>query len=415
MKNLLLIVVVALTLVSCAKENEPELSNDKWNGYSRYLKAGEQVHTLWAGKHLNIGTVTYGIDDSANFYVAYDCSSSGWKISETHMYAGDKANLPLNKPGAPKIGRFPYSGNHNPNVDKFIYSIPLSSLPPCDEPGFVVASHCLAYGPSGQKETAWAEGEYTFSDKGWGWYDVFFYNQEENPFTVLYCICMAHDSLRLYHLDITKNSIELTYVEYVGNSAGSYDAAAYDTENGLFYFVKTESRELWINFLEEEENSFFSGVLQGSALSATFHNENFYYVDSVDNTIRGVNFTDNWNIFQDIILDTIATSISVNDIAMNPEGSKLFISGELTSGEGKLLYWEPSTGNLYDSSTEVSKEAQIAFGSDGLLYAVSNLFSEGGIYEIQVIDIESDTLTVIDEEIIYIEDPFSDLAKGPMY
>ena len=104
MKKIFALCVVTILLSSCMKTEPVDQPADKWNGYSKYLKMGEQVHTLWAGKYINVGTATYGIDDNANFYVTYDCSSSGWTMSETHMFAGDKQFMPLNKPGSPKIG-----------------------------------------------------------------------------------------------------------------------------------------------------------------------------------------------------------------------------------------------------------------------------------------------------------------------
>ena len=169
MKNLTLLLVALLFIAGCAKvqetENEPV---NKWNGYA-LLKSGEIVHTLWAGQHIDVGTVTYGIDDNANFYVTYDCTPSGWLISETHMFAGDKKDMPVNKPGMPKIGKFPNKGTH-PNVSVVTYTVPLSELPPYEEPGFVVATHAVVNNPDGGNETAWGEGDFVFSDKGWGWF-----------------------------------------------------------------------------------------------------------------------------------------------------------------------------------------------------------------------------------------------------
>jgi hypothetical protein len=103
MKNAMISFVTLLLITSCAKQSTPDEPVDIWNGYSKYLKMGEVVHTLWAGKNINVGTVTYGIDDNANFYVTYDCGASGWLISETHMFAGDKKDMPLNKPGHQKL------------------------------------------------------------------------------------------------------------------------------------------------------------------------------------------------------------------------------------------------------------------------------------------------------------------------
>ena len=74
MKKIYLFLIAIVVLASCTKQaTDDQQIADKWNGYQKYLKTGEMVHTLWAGKNINVGTVTYGIDDNANFYVTYDC------------------------------------------------------------------------------------------------------------------------------------------------------------------------------------------------------------------------------------------------------------------------------------------------------------------------------------------------------
>jgi len=132
MKNNFAFLLFILMMCSCIKQDKSVEPSSNWNGYFKYLKRGEVIHTLWAGRNIDVGTVTYGIDDNANFYVTYDCSSSGWLISESHMFAGDKKDMPLNKPGNPKVGRFPYSANHSPWVSTYTYSVALTDLPPAE-------------------------------------------------------------------------------------------------------------------------------------------------------------------------------------------------------------------------------------------------------------------------------------------
>ena len=414
MKNLWISVMLILALQACVKPGYKEGIEDKWNGYAHYLKYGERVHNLMAGQHTLVGTVTYGLDSNANFYAIYDCAATGCMISETHFYAGDKAGMPVNKPGAPKVGNFPYSNDHSPRVSAFTYWVPLSTLPPCTSPGFVVAAHAVVHLPSGQTETAWAEGSFTFSDKGWGWYDVFYYNQVSNPFTILYCFALAHDSLKLYHLDITNQTAELTYSEYTGNSPGTYDAGAYDPETGILYFVNTVTAELWVNNLKEDSPSFSVGTLSGTPVGATFRSGKYYYADAQANTIHMVEFHNNFMVNRDSILDTVPGAYLVNDLAVSPDGGKMYISAESPDGTNKLIFRDMDSGTYYSSTCLFNNNAQIAFGSDGLLYAISPLSSEGNVSEIKVIDTETDTLTIIEEDIIYIEDPFSDISRGPI-
>jgi hypothetical protein len=387
---------------------------DKWNGYSKFLKMGEQVHTLWAGKTINVGTATYGIDDSANFYVTYDCSLSGWTMSETHMYAGDKKFMPLNKPGTPKIGQFPNSGCHNPRISTITYTVPLSTLPPCEEPGFVVASHCVVQSPSGQNETAWAEGDFKFTDKGWGWYDVYYFNQPEHEYTILYGTSYSEDSLKLYHIDATNGEADLILSEYVGNSAGTYDGAAYDVATSNFYFVNVNTDQLWVNLLDDQYPSYVVGTLAGEAASATFLNNTFYYVDSNASTIKAVTISDGMTITSESTLDTIPGSVTVNDIAIKPDGTSIYILGEVNGGGKELISWDVPTESFYSMSITVTSGAQIAFGSDGYLYAIATIV-EGGTHSlIYTIDLNSGTLIPIDDDVIIIEDPFSDISIGPV-
>jgi hypothetical protein len=417
MKKFTVFALLCLVVISCAKQNLTEEQADKWNGYERYLKMGEQMHTLWAGKNLNVGTATYGIDENANFYVTYDCSATEWSIQETHLFAGDKKNLPLNRCAQPRVNRFPYGKFHYPRVETYTYRIPLTLLPPAEEPGFAVAAQCVVYRNAkcdGHEKAAWAEGDFKFTDKGKGWYDVFFFNQVENQYTILYGINCSNDSLKLYHIDITHGTVELTYAEYVGNTAGTYDGAAYDLESGVLYFVKVNENELWVNPLEDEDSSFLAGNLQGQVLSATYHDGLFYYVDAVTNAIHSVAFDESYGIVTDLILDTVPGSVTVNDIAMSPEGDALFIMGSINGSGQELISWDVDGRIFCSTAVTVSENAQIAFGSDGILYGMASPDEPSDSTIIWVIDTYSDSLTVIADEIIYLEDPFADLSGGPI-
>ena len=417
MKKEMFYLAAAIGIASCTKQpctEEPVA--DTWNGYGKFLKAGEQLHTLWAGQNIDVGTVTYGIDENANFYATYDCSSSGWLISETHMFAGDKADMPLNKPGAPKIGLFPYSGMHDPWVSTFTYRVPLSQLPPCESPGFVVSSHGIVHSPAGQTETAWAEGDFTFSDKGWGWYDDYYFNTPPNQSTILYGTAMSYDTLLVYHLDVTLGAADLIFREYVGNSSGSYDGTAFDLETGMFFFTNYSTGELWANYLQGEDPSFCTGMLGGIAASGTFYDGSYYYVDEEQNTINRVTFTGNWTIASEFILDTIPNPVEVNDIAMSQAGDFLYITGRHNGNGTGLLSWEVATHNFYTMSLAVEEGAQLAFGSDNVLYAVAPPGENPGCSDAYILDISGCVLTEIRSEgIIFIEDPLIDLATGPIF
>lgn len=415
MKKTVLFFTLALLMLACNKQNQLVDDGNKWNGYEKYLKMGEQVHTLWAGKNINVGTATYGIDNNANFYVTYDCSASGWTMSETHMFAGDKAIMPLNKPGSPKIGLFPNSACHNPRVSTITYTVPLSTLPPCEEPGFVVASHCVVHSPNGKCETAWAEGDFKFTDKGWGWYDVYYFNQPVNEYTILYGTNYTNDSLHLYHIDATNGGATPILSEYVGNTGGSYDGAAYDTESTSFFFVKeAEPDQLWVNVLTDEAPSFYSGDLEGESASATYHDGTYIYVDAATNTIKEVTLNEDLTKSGESVVNEIPGSVTVNDIAMSPDGETLYILGEVNGGGKELISYDMGTETFYSMDISVTTGAQIAFGSDGVLYVVATIVEGGSHSLIYNLDPSSGTLTLIEDDVIIIDDPFSDLSTGPI-
>jgi hypothetical protein len=331
------------------------------------------------------------------------------------MFAGDKKDMPLNRPGQPKIGLFPNSAYHDPVVNNFTVRLPLSSLPPAEEPGFVVAAHCVAHSPSGRTETAWAEGDFTFTDKSWGWYDSFFYNQVENQFTILYGTSYTTDSLKIYHLNMTTSAVTLVLEEYVGNISGIYDGTAYDVDSGLLFFVNYNTGQLYINRMNDTLPSFCSGTLNGLASGGTFHDGAFYYVDSGNNSINKITFTDEWQIAGESIVDFIPSYINVNDIAMSPAGDYLYISGEVSGGGTELIKWSVADDIYYSVSYGLEEGTQIAFGNDGNLYALSPSGDGAGILSSYIIEVETGILTELDEgEIIMLDEPFSDISSGPL-
>lgn len=407
--------MVLMLLAACTSDKTTEEPTDKWNGYFERLKEGEVIHTLWAGKNIDVGTVTYGIDNNANFYVTYDCSASGWMISETHMFAGDKADLPRNKPGKPKIGHFPNSTDHEPWVSTFNYYVPLSSLPAAEEPGFVVASHAVVHSPAGGNETAWAEGSHEFHDKGWGWYDDYYFNQDDNPGIILYALEFDIDSLSLWMINMSTESAESSciHTEYIEGASGHYDGCAYDPETSTFLFTDRNSSELYANNLNDTSGSYSLGVLTGSVKSADFYNNTFYYVDAGDNTLHAVTFTPDWQLENDIITGNIPGSVDISDLAMSPDGDYMYFVGEVGDGSAELITRDNSSDTYSTINLSVDGGTQIAFGSDSELYAIEPY----GINQAQayIINLNTGVCNPIESDpVIIIDDPFTDISKGPV-
>jgi hypothetical protein len=93
---------------------------------------------LVAGQHYVVGNVCIRTEGS-NLKVKYNITSSNWSITETHLaVVGNPDDFPRTSNGNPKVGNFPYKGNHN-NVNEVEYTIPIGNLPPT----VYVAAHAV--------------------------------------------------------------------------------------------------------------------------------------------------------------------------------------------------------------------------------------------------------------------------------
>ena len=114
--------------------------------------------TLVAGQTMNAGTITV-TNDADNIYVTY-ATTNGWKLTETHLYVGDCALIPVNNPGNPIPGQFPYHGTHA-NLDVYNYVIPISRIP-SGSCGCIAAHAVLKQYNSNnqviQTQTGWGNG-----------------------------------------------------------------------------------------------------------------------------------------------------------------------------------------------------------------------------------------------------------------
>jgi len=121
---------------------------------------------LIAGQNIFTGNVIVS-NDNENLYVTYK-SADGWKIKETHLYAGTFANIPVNNHNVPVPGQFPIKESFDPAVEMVTYEIPLKDLPECP----YILAHAVVM-KVGMEETAWGKGELSFEEafdvSRWGW------------------------------------------------------------------------------------------------------------------------------------------------------------------------------------------------------------------------------------------------------
>lgn len=125
--------------------------------------------TLIAGQFIDAGTVTVS-NDNDYIYVTYT-TTNGWVLTQTHLYVGDCALIPVNNPGNPIPGQFPYVGTHN-NLTTYTYQVPISRIP-LEQCG-CIAAHAVVkkYNSSNQvidSQTAWGNGvRINLSGGNWG-------------------------------------------------------------------------------------------------------------------------------------------------------------------------------------------------------------------------------------------------------
>lgn len=181
MKKLLLpalLVAAGLTFFSCQKtEVKPGMSQEQsgtTQQTSRYVifqnsdeggiisgRIEDCIPTevlLIAGQTMTAGTIT--VSNDADFiYVTYT-TTNGWVLTQTHLYVGDCALIPVNNPGNPIPGQFPYKAVHN-NITSYTYTVPISQIPAggCG----CIAAHSVVKQLNGsggtiQTQTGWGQG-----------------------------------------------------------------------------------------------------------------------------------------------------------------------------------------------------------------------------------------------------------------
>lgn len=372
MKNILLFIVAVLLIISCQKQTPVEENSDVNLGYNAF-KYGEVVATLYAGKTIDVGTVTVGIDNETNYiYVKYE-TDPGWYIAETHVFVGTKgSDIPVNKPGNPKIGHFPYSTTHEYGDGTNVVMYPTIPY----EPGqaFVVATHAVVYTLDGQQETAWSWNETAseFSGKRWGWFLNFSYQgvaPEEAPY--LYFTQYVDGVLMIYQVNLVTGIIELISQE-------DFDAAVvgagWDPGSNMFVFASGDGTEIWGSNFDEDAPASLIGSLDAAVIEGTFLGNTYYFVDA-DNQIWAVIFKDDMTIGSQSVIGSLDDGISVLDMAISPDGQSLYFVTN-NNGVAELWVYNLNNGTASLLSNLGNSQYQIAFDEDGELHAIEETAEE---------------------------------------
>lgn len=118
--------------------------------------------SLVAGRTADVGMVCCAIKHDT-LYVTYS-TDGGWVLSETHLaVAASLEGLPLNPPGNPVVGHFPFKSKHDPPADTHRFAVDLDALGLVEAEELVIAAHAdvLALSDGGaviEQEGAWGDG-----------------------------------------------------------------------------------------------------------------------------------------------------------------------------------------------------------------------------------------------------------------
>lgn len=179
-KTIFLPVLISFSVIlfSCKKQDlnqtsKDTINTDRVNTYNRTgsdsLLIVPTVVTMYAGQIYNAGTIT--ITNDANYvYVTYTAMND-YVISATHLYVGECALIPVNPPGNPIPGQFPYSGTHT-DLLTVTYQVPLSVAGAAGS-SICVAAHAVvkklsATGATLSSQSAWGNGIVINPTGNWG-------------------------------------------------------------------------------------------------------------------------------------------------------------------------------------------------------------------------------------------------------
>jgi hypothetical protein len=176
-RSMPIILLAAGTILFSCKKSSPEVQATKkitratvrGNVAAREGDCEPTTATLIAGQTIDAGTISV-INDNDFIYVTYT-TANGYILTETHLYVGDQALIPTNKPGNPIPGQFPF-GNMHSNLTTYTYAVPISAIPlgTCA----VVAAHAVvkkidANGQVVESQTGWGNGfQINLSSGNWG-------------------------------------------------------------------------------------------------------------------------------------------------------------------------------------------------------------------------------------------------------
>lgn len=434
MKKLLLIIFVFAIMTGCEKNNVNEetasmqiqKSKDIFQGF----KCSEQDVALYSDKYRThqVGNITIGIEDEdvpnydpskhGKLYVRYQ-TTGNWKMKKTNCYVGDAPKIPRRNKrcGSSKLDRFPHKRTYNSYVSHAKYYFDNE----IDANGFAVACQAdivevddndneICQKKSwGHKSGVFSPGKRIsrrFADGGKGWY-VYYKPQAPVTHAFLYGTERRNDSVNIYHINVTNGESTLICSEAVNSNPSScYNGLAWDSERNRLFFATYPEGELWSNNLDETDANLI-GDLTGSAANGTYYDGNYYYVDDATNDIYEVTLNDDNEITGETVIGAMDQDMNVQSIAISTDGMTIYgVNNQ--DGSDVIFSYDLNTGTSASVANTDNNNVEIAFGSDGELYAVDETgdlssvnTDNGAISDVANIDVDlSDITTAPEEEVL---------------
>ena len=417
MKNILLFIVAALTIISCQKQIPIEEEKGTDLGYGAF-KYGEAYHTLYGGQTIEVGTVTVGTtgENSGSIYVRFN-TNPGWYIKETHVFiALAGSEIPVNKTGNPRIGHFPYSTEYEySDYETEVYYPTINYV---DGEAFVIATHAVVYKEDGgwQEETAWGYNDLDvstntkFSGKRWGWFQSYSYQGEAAPVAdLLYLTQYIDGVLYIYQVNLLTGEVLLiSQEEFDAGVGGTIVGAAWDPASNMFLFVSESGNELWGSDFDQDEASGLIGNLNQVAIDGTLLGDTYYFIDA-NNQIWTITLDLDLQqiIGEALLIGSIDANLDVIDIAISPDGQSLYIVVN-NNGVTELLVYNLSD-NTYSVLADLgNNQFQVAVDEEGDVVVIEETPEDDNsiIHDINENSGEIDNSTDIDIDV-------EDAATGP--
>ena len=169
-------IVIGLQLIGCQEGNNPinvKISNQPDLPNQPNHPSNAYTTNIMAGQNIDVGDI-YVWNDNNNLYVQY-MTTNNWWLNETHLHvATSLSGIPQTHSGNPKVGKFDYQFEHNPNVQNYTYTIPITWAWNTE---LYLAAHCeVILNDTSlsitQIETGWGQGM-SFPGNNWAMYFTF--------------------------------------------------------------------------------------------------------------------------------------------------------------------------------------------------------------------------------------------------